>query len=501
MSPGEHPRKDSHRGGPAEAAGYDQVEQAVVVAGFRSEGKGATAAWTILRRYQQGRAVVHHRTVQLYSGTDAGQSRKRAKDAVEVGVPFAQEPWGCDCRKRHLRIEAGTRCVDEAPAVGKPGIYLLVGTGDRPVDCPFKVAPIDSQCICEVVAGADGNNAESPARAHASRCNLLHRAVTAHGEDFGVRWEAGRMGARIAGSGRYELAGCDAVMGQPGARPGKGVLDPALAGHWIVDEVTGAHSKAIVALRGGCTLYGIPAERHLRPAAGGPTIQFGMATPADLFRSDDLDPELRELLETGELWEVLAKLDEFGHEIVSASFGEVHPTAILNGPVFVSEGAQVGAYALIEGPVWLGPGAQVGHAAFVRGSTVLMADARVGHASEVKRSLFLPGSRAPHFNYVGDSIIGRNANLGAGVKVANYKTFGNGVRMDGKETGLRKLGAAVGDDVSIGCNAVLAPGTVIGARAIVYNGALLRGTVPADTVVKSRLEHDMVPRQPVERKA
>lgn len=218
-----------------------------------------------------------------------------------------------------------------------------------------------------------------------------------------------------------------------------------------------------------------------------------MSDPRELFRLDGLPSELADLLQVEHVWQVLERLDRFGSGIGRDVRGKVHPTAVVNGAAYVAEDAEVGPYALIDGPAWIGPGAFIGHAAFVRGPVVLMAGARVGHASEVKRSVLFPGARAPHFNYVGDSILGRAVNLGAGVKIANFKTFGGAIRMDDQETGLRKLGAAVGDEVSIGCNAVLSPGTIIGPRSVIYNGALARGTIPAATVVKTRMEHELVP--------
>ena len=226
-----------------------------------------------------------------------------------------------------------------------------------------------------------------------------------------------------------------------------------------------------------------------------------MITLAELFDLSTLPPELAPLFAPDRPWEVLARLDGFGRELKGGLAGRVHPTAILEGEVFVAEGARVGPYALVEGPAWIGPGANVGHGAYLRGPVVLMAGALVGHSSEVKRSLLLPGARAPHFNYVGDSVIGAGANLGAGVKVANFKTFGDGIRMDGVDTGLRKLGAFVGDRVAIGCNAVLSPGSIIGPGTIVYNGALVRGTVPPNAILKSRLEHELASRTPLPRQA
>src|SRR5690606_37844268 len=91
-----------------------------------------------------------------------------------------------------------------------------------------------------------------------------------------------------------------------------------------------------------------------------------------------------------------------------------------------------------------------------------------------------------HFNYVGDSVVGHDVNLGAGVKLANFKAFGDEVKISGAGTGLRKFGAAIGDGVSVGCNAVLSPGTIVGKGAIIYHGATVRGVVAARTVVKLR---------------
>src|SRR5690606_40530519 len=95
---------------------------------------------------------------------------------------------------------------------------------------------------------------------------------------------------------------------------------------------------------------------------------------------------------------------------------------------------------------------------------VLGPEAHVGHASEVKRSLLLGGAKVPHFNYVGDSVVGHDVNLGGGVKVANFKAFGDEVVSGGVRTGLRKFGAAIGDGVSVGGTAVLAPGAAGGRR-------------------------------------
>lgn len=211
-----------------------------------------------------------------------------------------------------------------------------------------------------------------------------------------------------------------------------------------------------------------------------------MLRTADLFDVQRLPDALRPLLRAERPWQVLSALDAFLTDLEPRLDGEVHPSAVVEGPVRLAPGACIGPHAWVQGPAWIGEGAEVGHGALVRGGTVLAPGARVGHASEVKHSLLLADAKAPHFNYVGDSVVGSDANLGAGVKLANFKTDGSGIAVEREDTGLRKFGAAIGDGVSIGCNAVLAPGTILGPRCVVYASAMLRGEIPADTIVKYR---------------
>ncbi|HEX7001058.1 MAG TPA: hypothetical protein VF164_05120 [Trueperaceae bacterium] len=219
-----------------------------------------------------------------------------------------------------------------------------------------------------------------------------------------------------------------------------------------------------------------------------------MLTTAELFDIELVPDDLRALLADDKPWLALARLDELGGTLVDQR-GDVHPTAVIDGPLYMAKGAKVGPHAYLTGPVYLAEGAEVGHAARLRGPVVLCPGAKVGHASEVKRSLFLAGAKAPHFNYVGDSILGHDVNLGAGVKVANFKAFGDEVVSGDVRTGLRKFGAAVGDGVSIGCNAVLAPGTLVGRGTVIYHGASVRGHVEPGMVVKLRQQQELAPRR------
>ncbi len=223
-----------------------------------------------------------------------------------------------------------------------------------------------------------------------------------------------------------------------------------------------------------------------------PDTPFGrlpmMLQTAELFDLDTVPSPWRHLFEGEAPWSFLERLDAFARSLADDRRGEVHPTAVLSGAVIVEPGAVIGPHAYVVGPAWLMAGSTVGHGAHLRGNVLLAPGSIVNHASEVKRSILLGGARAPHFNYVGDSVLGNRVNLGAGVKVANLKAFGDEIRVDGAATGLRKLGALIGDDVSVGCNAVLAPGTVIGPRSVVYHGATVRGFIPADSIVKFKPE-------------
>lgn len=203
-------------------------------------------------------------------------------------------------------------------------------------------------------------------------------------------------------------------------------------------------------------------------------------------------------------WEALsqikrhvARLTEGGGRIE----GTVMDGAWLSDAAIVIEaGAVVEPGAYVIGPAYIGAGAVVRHGAYVRENVILLAGSTLGHASEAKNALFLPGAAAPHFAYVGDSILGHRVNLGAGTKLSNLgilsaKDAATGKRptiklvIDDREydTGLSKFGAILGDDVQTGCNAVLNPGCIVGPRTLAYaNMSLRKGYYPADSILKLR---------------
>lgn len=135
------------------------------------------------------------------------------------------------------------------------------------------------------------------------------------------------------------------------------------------------------------------------------------------------------------------------------------------GWVFIHPEANIGRFVKIEGPSYIGPMSQIRHCALIRPGCWISEGCVVGHSTEIKNTLMLPNSHAPHFNYVGDSILGPNSNLGAGVKIANLRNDRRSVllrfRTGAVDTGMKKLGALIGSDVSIGCNSVLNPGSII----------------------------------------
>lgn len=150
--------------------------------------------------------------------------------------------------------------------------------------------------------------------------------------------------------------------------------------------------------------------------------------------------------------------------------------------VFIHPTASIGEFVTIEGPCFIGPNAEIRHSAFLRGGSWICAGALVGNSTEVKNSVLLPEAKAPHFNYIGDSILGYNVNLGAGTKLSNVRndrkdifvTVKDGTRVN---TGLRKLGAIIGDGGQLGCNVVTNPGCIISPGKMINPNEAVSGYI------------------------
>jgi NDP-sugar pyrophosphorylase family protein len=158
--------------------------------------------------------------------------------------------------------------------------------------------------------------------------------------------------------------------------------------------------------------------------------------------------------------------------------------------------------AMIKGPAIIGRNCQIRHGAYLRENVIMGDNCVVGNSCELKNVMLFNGAQAPHFNYVGDSILGHRAHLGAGVKVSNVKLDHDNIWMvingEPHDTGLRKFGALIGDGAEVGCNAVLNPGSIIGRGAVVYANVNWRGILPANMIAKNKAEVEVVVRRPRE---
>jgi len=170
---------------------------------------------------------------------------------------------------------------------------------------------------------------------------------------------------------------------------------------------------------------------------------------------------------------------------------------LLGERISIGEGCVIEPGAVILGPAIIGDGVHIRTGAYVRQYVVMGAGSLIGAHSEAKGALFFPGAKAPHQAYVGDSILGRDVNLGAGTILSNVKNIGREVtfRVDNEvqHTGLRKFGAVLGDGCKTGCNSVLNPGVLMGPGSVTYPNATLRsGFFPAGTLVKVRQDQRLV---------
>jgi len=171
----------------------------------------------------------------------------------------------------------------------------------------------------------------------------------------------------------------------------------------------------------------------------------------------------------------------------------------LEGPVWLHPTVKLPAYATLIGPAWIGARTEIRPGAFVRGNVIVGEGCVLGNASEFKHCLLMDRVQAPHFNYVGDSILGNGAHLGAGAICSNLRLDQQPVvvRAEGQvfETGLKKFGAILGDQAEVGCNAVLNPGALLGRRALVMPTLAFSGHLPAATIAHSRPAVRLIPRR------
>ena len=199
----------------------------------------------------------------------------------------------------------------------------------------------------------------------------------------------------------------------------------------------------------------------------------------------------------GPVWEALPRIKDYLTEILKPAIqATVSPQAIVGKNVSIGEGTIVSAGACIEGPAIIGRNCQIRHNAYIRAHVIIGDNCVVGNACELKNALLFNDCQVPHFNYVGDSILGRHAHLGAGVVLSNFKSLPGNVTVqhgeDKIDTGLRKFGALIGDHTEIGCNSVLNPGSIIGRRSVIYPNTNWRGVLAAGHIVKNTAPQEVI---------
>lgn len=189
-------------------------------------------------------------------------------------------------------------------------------------------------------------------------------------------------------------------------------------------------------------------------------------------------------------WEVLPKIGEFIKQL-----GETLPEDEydkVGEDVWIAKSAKVFESAYIHGPAIIGKNAEVRHCAFIRANAIVGEGAVVGNSTELKNVILFNKVQVPHYNYVGDSILGYKAHMGAGSITSNVKSDKKLVLVKTSngniETGIKKFGAMIGDEVEVGCGSVLNPGSVIGAHSNIYPLSSVRGVVPANSIYKKQGE-------------
>lgn len=198
-----------------------------------------------------------------------------------------------------------------------------------------------------------------------------------------------------------------------------------------------------------------------------------------------------ELLESVEYpWEALKGISDFIRKIGPTLDSEVYEKR--GEDIWVAKNAKVAPTAFLNGPLIIDENAEIRHCAFIRGSAIVGKGSVVGNSTELKNVIIFNSVQVPHYNYVGDSVLGFKSHMGAGSITSNVKSDKTLVLVKGDreeiKTGLKKFGAMLGDYVEVGCNSVLNPGTVIGRHTNIYPLSMVRGVVPEYSIYKNRNE-------------
>ena len=199
------------------------------------------------------------------------------------------------------------------------------------------------------------------------------------------------------------------------------------------------------------------------------------------------------------VWDALRQIASYlQFRLKPAVLGELIGKPFISNNVFIGRGTIVEQGAVLKGPAWIGENCHIRSGCYVRENVVVGNRVVMGNSCEFKNSIIFDEAQIPHFNYVGDSILGYHAHLGAGVILSNVKLDRSEIAVAAEQgdiaTGLTKFGAIIGDRTEIGCNAVLNPGAVLGRDCLVYPGVNFRGVLPERSVVKLRQELQILER-------
>ncbi|MCB1226277.1 MAG: UDP-N-acetylglucosamine diphosphorylase [Verrucomicrobiales bacterium] len=201
--------------------------------------------------------------------------------------------------------------------------------------------------------------------------------------------------------------------------------------------------------------------------------------------------------ETEPVWTALSRIQSYlDFRLKREIRSELPPGVYLGEDVFIGSNTVIEPGAVIKGPTWIGDNCHLRAGCYIRENVIVGDGCVLGNSCEFKNCVLFDDCEVPHFNYVGDSILGHRAHLGAGVILSNVRLDRSEVVIDANgqriRTGLRKFGAVVGDQAEIGCNSVLNPGTLIGRRSVVYPLTSFSGILPADRLLKTRQTHQVV---------
>ena len=200
------------------------------------------------------------------------------------------------------------------------------------------------------------------------------------------------------------------------------------------------------------------------------------------------------------IWDVLPKIGAYlKFRMKPGIHGRLIGKPFVSGAVFVGKNTVIEQGAMVKGPAWIGENCEIRNGCYIRENVILGDGVVAGNSCEFKNCLVFDKAQIPHFNYVGDSILGFETHLGAGVILSNVRLDKAPVTVHGPggriSSGLRKFGAIVGDQAEIGCNAVLSPGSLIGRQGVIYPGSNWRGYLPPRHIAKLKQEFSLVPRQ------